>query len=113
LANWITTTRPATPYSSQSYGLRFDGAKNLTDNFGVVYTAKWSTQSDYRHNPNNYRANRYNVVGGVTAFGVTVSGAMEQLGGGALGGTNSFQTPLGLNHAFQGWADKFLTTPAR
>jgi hypothetical protein len=115
-AYWLDYDDPARyAFSSQTYGLRFDGAKNITDNIGVVYTAEWSTQSDYRHNPNNYRANRYNVVGGVTAFGVTVTGAMEQLGGGgALGGTkgsNSFQTPLGLNHAFQGWADKFLTTP--
>jgi hypothetical protein len=115
-AYWLDYDDPARyAFSSQSYGLRFDGAKKLTDNFGVVYTAEWSTQSDYRHNPNNYRANRYNLVGGVTAFGVTVTGAMEQLNGtGALGGTkgtNSFQTPLGLNHAFQGWADKFLVTP--
>ena len=24
----------------------------------------------------------------------------------------AFQTPLGTNHAFQGWADRFLNTPA-
>jgi hypothetical protein len=27
-------------------------------------------------------------------------------------GTSAFQTPLGTNHAFQGWADRFLITPA-
>ena len=27
-------------------------------------------------------------------------------------GTNSFQTPLATGHKFNGWADKFLTTPA-
>jgi hypothetical protein len=27
------------------------------------------------------------------------------------GGSNAFQTPLGTNHAFQGFADKFLVTP--
>ncbi|MGR8981739.1 MAG: alginate export family protein [Gammaproteobacteria bacterium] len=101
--------------SSQSYGLRFSGAKQLNDDFGLVYTAEWSIQTDYRHNPNSYRANRYNLVGGITAFGVTVSGAMEQLNGtGPLGdtnGTNSFQTPVGTNHAYQGWADKFLVAP--
>jgi len=26
-------------------------------------------------------------------------------------GVNGFQTPLGTNHAFNGWADKFLSTP--
>jgi hypothetical protein len=28
-------------------------------------------------------------------------------------GTDSFKTPLGTNHAFQGWADQFLNTPAQ
>ena len=27
-------------------------------------------------------------------------------------GNRAFQTPLGTKHAFQGWADMFLTTPA-
>lgn len=115
-AYWLDYDDPAKyARSSQSYGLRFAGSKKIDQNFGVIYTAEWSTQSDYRHNPNNYRANRYNLMGGVTAFGVTVSGAMEQLNGGSpltnTNGANAFQTPLGTNHAFQGWADKFLTTP--
>ena len=28
-------------------------------------------------------------------------------------GQYGFQTPLGTNHLFQGWADLFLTTPAQ
>lgn len=113
---WIDYDDPAKyTKSSQSYGLRFSGAKKLNDNFGLVYTAEWSIQEDYRRNPNHYQANRYNLVGGITAYDVTVSGAMEQLdGSGPLGdttGINSFQTPLGTNHAYQGWADKFLVTP--
>lgn len=116
---WLDYKNPALyTKSSQTYGLRFDGSKNITDNFGLVYTAEWSTQSDYGRNPNHYRADRYNLVGGVTLFGFTLTGAMEQLGGGgALGksnslGNNSFQTPLGTNHVFQGWADQFLVTPS-
>jgi hypothetical protein len=115
-AYWIDYDDP-TKYkkSSQTYGLRFAGAKQINDIFGVMYTAEWSTQSDYRRNPNNYRANRWNVMGGVTVYGITLSGAMEQLDGGAgldnAVGDNAFQTPLGTNHAFQGWADKFLVTP--
>lgn len=27
------------------------------------------------------------------------------------GSQEAFQTPLGTNHAFQGWADRFLVTP--
>jgi hypothetical protein len=104
--------------SSQSYGLRFDGAKQLNEKLGLVYTAEWSTQANYRNNPNNYQVDRFLLNGGFSLFGLTVSGAMEQLNGaGALGktnalGNNSFQTPLGTNHVFQGWADVFLTTPS-
>ena len=32
--------------------------------------------------------------------------------GGADVPNHAFQTPLATLHAFQGWADKFLTTPA-
>lgn len=34
---------------------------------------------------------------------------MEQLNG--FGQNKTFNTPLGTNHAFQGWADLFLITP--
>ena len=37
----------------------------------------------------------------------------EVLGAGESGpGNRAFQTPLATKHAFQGWADQFLTTPA-
>ena len=34
------------------------------------------------------------------------------VGGALLPGLLAFQTPLGTKHAFQGWADQFLTTAA-
>lgn len=40
---------------------------------------------------------------------VTVNAGFERLGG---DGTTAFQTPLATLHAFNGWADQFLTTPA-
>ena len=46
---------------------------------------------------------------GTTLAGFTVSAAFEQLG--SDGGRAAFQTPLATLHAFQGWADLFLTTP--
>ena len=36
---------------------------------------------------------------------------VEVLGGDATRTEHRFQTPLATLHAFQGWADKFLTTP--
>jgi hypothetical protein len=48
-------------------------------------------------------------MGGFTAYNFTFQGAMEQLDG--KGKNKTFDTPLGTNHAFQGWADLFLVTP--
>lgn len=97
--------------SSQSYGLRFDGkSPQFFDRLNFLYTAEWSNQSNYADNPNHYQADRLNFMGGASAFNLTLQGAMEQLNG--YGSNKSFQTPLGTNHAFQGWADLFLTTPA-
>ena len=96
--------------SSQTYGLRFDGKHPVTDKLTALYTAEWSYQKDYQHSPTDYEAHRYNLMGGLTAFNlVTVQGAMEQLNG--TGKNKRFLTPLGTNHAFQGWADLFLVTP--
>jgi hypothetical protein len=47
-------------------------------------------------------------MGGFSAYFLTFQGAMEQLNG---TGAGQFNTPLGTNHAFQGWADLFLITP--
>ena len=116
---WLDYTDPganAVYYkSSQTYGLRLTNYQKqgesfkLNDNFGLQYTAEWSIQSNYQSNPNNYTVNRYNLMGGFTAYMFTFQGAMEQLDG--VGKYNAFQTPLGTNFAFQGWADQFLVTP--
>jgi Alginate export len=101
--------------SSETYGLRLTNymkpgdTLKLSDNYGVVYTAEWAHQQDYGHGQTNYEADRINLMGGFTAFNLTFQGAMEQLDGSGLNKT--FDTPLGTNHAFQGWADLFLVTP--
>ncbi|MEI6269623.1 MAG: alginate export family protein [Methylococcaceae bacterium] len=116
---WLDYTDPganAVYYkSNQTYGLRLTNYQKqgdsfkLSDNYGLQYTAEWSIQSNYQSNPNNYTVNRYNLMGGFTAYMFTFQGAMEQLDG--VGKNKAFQTPLGTNFAFQGWADQFLTTP--
>ncbi len=101
--------------SSETYGLRFTNWQKpgdtlpLTDNLGVVYTAEWAHQQNYGHGQTAYEADRINLMGGLTAWNVTLQGAMEQLDG--YGKNKTFDTPLGTNHAFQGWADLFLITP--
>ncbi|MGZ5018339.1 MAG: alginate export family protein [Methylobacter sp.] len=113
---WLDyTERENYEKSSQSYGLRMTNFQKpgdtlkLSDNFGVVYTAEWSLQKDYGHGLTAYQDSRFNVMGGLTAYNFTFQGAVEQLDG--KGTNKTFDTPLGTNHAFQGWADLFLVTP--
>jgi len=97
--------------SSQTYGLRFinsDKPKKFYDHYSLLYTAEWSYQQDYQHS-SPYQANRFNLMSGFTAYNFSFQGAMEQLNG--SGPNRTFDTPLGTNHAFQGWADLFLVTP--
>lgn len=101
--------------SSQTYGLRMSNFQKpgdslkISDNYGLVYTAEWGHQEDYGHGRVKYAADRLNLMGGFTAYNFTFQGAMEQLDG--KGTNKTFDTPLGTNHAFQGWADLFLVTP--
>ncbi len=95
--------------SNQTFGVRLNGATpKFYDHYSFLYTAEWSIQQDYGHRAVAYEANRYNVMGGFSAYFLTFQGAMEQLNGNKNG---QFNTPLGTNHAFQGWADLFLVTP--
>ncbi len=95
--------------SNQTFGLRLNGTTpKFYEHYSLLYTAEWSIQQDYGHRAVAYEANRYNVMGGFSAYFLNFQGAMEQLNGNANG---QFNTPLGTNHAFQGWADLFLTTP--
>jgi hypothetical protein len=108
---WLDyTERENYAKSSQTQGIRLNGATpKMYDHYNLLYTAEWSIQQDYGHRAVAYEAHRYNVMGGFNAYFLTFQGAMEQLNG---TGKGQFNTPLGTNHAFQGWADLFLTTPA-
>ena len=95
--------------SNQTYGFRFNGGFKLSDDIKTLYTGEYAWQKDLADNPNDYEVDYIHVMGGVQAYGITLKAAMEQLGGQDGKG---FDTPLATKHAFQGWADVFLTTPA-
>ncbi len=97
--------------SSETYGLRFAGKTAAQEGLDVTYAAEYAIQSDYADNTSNYDANYYlaelGLDGGNWNFGL----GYEVLG--ADGAAGSFQTVLGTNHAFNGWADVFSGgTPA-
>ena len=98
--------------SSQTYGVRLAGAKALSKAAKLSYQLSYARQSDYHRNPNDYSADYWPADATLDVKGWKLNGGYEVLGADNGRPFTSFQTPLGTNFKFQGWADKFLTTPA-
>ena len=97
--------------SSQSYGARFSGAQKLSANTKLGYAFSYARQSDYRRNPNDYTADYWLADVTLDLSTLKLNAGYEVLGASDGTALTSFQTPLGTNFKFQGWADKFLVTP--
>jgi len=97
--------------SSQSYGARFAGAHPFSSAVKLSYQLSYATQSDYHRNPNSYRASYYLVDAALDLRSLRLGGGYEVLGADKGIALTSFQTPLATGFKFQGWANKFLTTP--
>ncbi|WP_311266998.1 hypothetical protein [Sphingobium sp. WCS2017Hpa-17] len=99
-------------FSSQTYGVRLAGARPLSKAAKISYQLSYARQSDYHSNPNDYGADYWLADATLDVRGWKLNGGYEVLGASSGAAFTSFQTPLGTNFKFQGWADKFLTTPA-
>ena len=97
----------ATSDSSQTFGARLSG-EHAFERFKLAYAASYATQEDYGRNPIDYCVDYYlgELSASVKAFNAGFG--LEVLQG---DGHKGFATPLSSLHKFQGWADKFLTTP--
>ena len=94
--------------ASNTYGFRFDLAREVGPG-KASFIASYADQSDTGDNPLDYNADYMWLEGtyGISKYSVKLG--YEVLAG---DGTRGFQTPLSTAHKFQGWADRFLTTPA-
>jgi hypothetical protein len=97
--------------SNATYGALWTGAVPLDADFKLPFALSYATQEDYGDNPVAYSADYWQAEAGLTWRAVTVKLGRETLGGDASRPGRMFRTPLATLHAFQGWADKFLTTP--
>ncbi|WP_157217937.1 hypothetical protein [Flavisphingomonas formosensis] len=97
--------------SSQTYGARLAGSRPLSKAAKLSYQLSYARQSDYHRNPNAYAADYWLADATLDVKGWKLNGGYEILGASKGAALTSFQTPLGTNFKFQGWADKFLTTP--
>jgi hypothetical protein len=98
-------------FSSQTYGGRLAGGHAFSRAVKLSYQASFARQSNYHRNPNSYQADYYMVDAGLDLARLRLGGGYEVLGADRGTALTSFQTPLGTLFKFQGWADKFLTTP--
>ncbi len=93
------------PNSTSTYGLTYQGSLGPVNLRGT-----YAQQSDYADSPLDYDADFLAVNVGVKLQPVTLNLGYELLA--SDDGVQAFRTPLATLHKFQGWADKFLATPA-
>ena len=94
--------------STNTVGLKLAGSKPIGKLTGT-YSLAVAQQAEAGTNPVDLDADYNLVEGGLTFAKFGVALGLELLGG---DGVAAFSTPLATLHAFQGWADKFLATPA-
>jgi hypothetical protein len=94
--------------SSNTFGVKLAGSKpigKLTGTYALAYAQQAEAGSNTADVDTDYEL----IEGGLTFAKFGVALGYEVLGS---DGTVGFATPLATLHAFQGWADKFLATPA-
>ena len=95
--------------SHKNFGLRYAAQSAADAQLGWQASIEAARQRPYADGADSIRANYFAAEGGLRWSGNLFTAGVEQLGG---DGAYGFQTPLATLHAFNGWADRFLTTPA-
>lgn len=99
----------AAAQSCATYGVSFAGGSPLSKDIKLTYRLEAATQSDYGSSALNYTTEYYAAELGLAGKPGALALGYELLGS---DGGISFRTPLATLHAFNGWADMFLATPA-
>ena len=101
----------AAAFSTDTLGLRWNGS---TEAMGpkLAYTLEFADQKDAANNPIDFDASYWRADGTIHFRPIRVLAGIETLEGDADTAGQAFRTPLATLHAFNGWADTFLATPA-
>lgn len=91
------------------WGLRLNG-DHATDTLTWLYSLEYAWQDATTAAGADFDAHYWAAELGLRSRGVTARLGWEVLG--SDGGDYGFDTPLATKHAFNGWADQFLATPA-
>lgn len=104
----VVAGAPLGTLSSRTSGLRVQGKAG-----GFSYVLEHARQRELAGNPWRLDSRYWLAEAGYRWQDIQWKAGYEVLGAGGGGmGNRAFQTPLATKHAFQGWADQFLTTPA-
>ena len=95
--------------STQTWAGHFTGKQTVGDGVTWHYDLQLAEQSDSADNPQDFSHQWYRVDTAIALQGFTLRVGTEVMEG---DGSTAFQFPLGTNHKFSGWADRFLATPA-
>lgn len=95
--------------SNRTIGVRYNTIYSF-EHFKMPIQVEYANQNDFGDNTSNYSANYYLIDGGIKVDSFSLHLGYEVLEGSKTAGEH-FQTPLATLHKFQGWADKFLSTP--
>jgi len=95
--------------ATDTFGFELVGSRPINDTLSARYAASFARQESRDPNPLDYDETFSLLEAGIGIGRATVDVGREVLGG---DGQSAFSTPLATLHVFQGWADKFLTTPA-
>ena len=106
---YLLDIEDAAAVSSETYGVNIKGKKEISKTKSFSYDLEYARQSDYGDNTKSYDADYYRIAPTLTMNGVTLGLGYEVLG--SDNGNAAFSTPLATLHKFNGFADKFLTTP--
>jgi len=94
--------------SHQNIGIRYVAKHDNKDGIGWLASGEYAKQNDYADGGNGIDADYLLLEGGIVWRANTFKAGYEKLGG---NGSVGFATPFATLHAFNGWADRFLTTP--
>ncbi len=105
---WWLDLPDAPSSSSRTLGARLVGEQAIGQGVKLVYAAEFARQHGIAANPSRTGHAYLLIEPGIAIGKLTLRGGLEQLGG---NGQTALQTPLATAHLFNGWTDRFLTTP--
>ncbi len=100
-------------FSTSTFGGHFKGKTNIEGDRAFNWGLEFATQDDNGKNPVDYSASYFRADAGLQFLPqLNIFAGWEMLEGDDTRAGAMFRTPLATLHAFNGWADRFLTTPA-